>query len=247
MFDNIKKKMVNELLLISKAEEFVTALAQFPRYCLYIEDDGWHFVDDAPQFHTKITHIPYDVRDAAIDLNGSYIETRADVDIEFYSDENIEFKDGHYRFSNSNVDDVIIDSWDRDYTMLGEINFFVYLSMVDRYGVGDRDEDARTQFKILIALDNDYKINTIITTEYNDTDTKDFFNEVIDLEDSDEDYNRVIIDPNLPRTELVEWFSSILRMVDKIFGTKYERLDNVYSFTDISCKELCQRSDDDNE
>jgi hypothetical protein len=138
-----------------------------------------------------------------------------------------------------------IDEWDPKYNMLIKLDFYVNPYMVDKYGMGDAEDKNDAEFEILVYLNEKYEIGTIITNEYNDPDRNDFFNEVIDLDESDEDYKRTIIDPNLPRIKLVEWFSSILNSIDKVFGTKYERFDNDYSFIDISYNELRQRRDDD--
>lgn len=245
MLDNIKKKLLNELLLISKVEELVAEITQ-RHGCYYIEDPGWNPAEDSPQFQMTITRVPYNVKDAAMELDGTYIETRAWFFIEIHTDDEIIFKDGHYMVNTPEGHTYRIDEWDSKYKMLIKLDFYVNPYMVDKYGMGDAEDKNDAEFEILVYLNENYEIGTIITNEYNDPDRNDFFNEVIDLDEPDEDYERTIIDPNLPRIELVKWFSSILNSVDKVFGTKYERFDNDYSFIDISYNELRQRRDDDN-
>lgn len=246
MLDNIKKKLLNELLLISKVEELVAEITQ-RNGCYYIEDPHWNPAEDSPQFNMTITDVPYDVKDAAMEIDGTYIETRAWYYIECHTIDEIVFEDGHYMVKTPDSHKFRIDEWEPRSKMLIKLDFFVNPYMVDKYGMGDADYKNDAEFEILIYLNENYEISTSITTEYNDTIRKDFFNEIIDLDESDEDYERIIIDPNLPRIKLVEWFSSILNAVDKVFGTKYERFDNDYSFTDVAYKELSERSDDGKE
>ena len=239
MFDKLKEKKLQELMFINKVEALTTEFAK-NCYCHYVEDPGWSFIEEAPQFYTTLTRIPSEVRNMTIELEtddqeATYIETSAFVDISFYTaDKMFHHEDdgwGQFRYSDyeDRHDSVKIGGWSRGDIMLADINVNVHLDDVSGYyDVATPNEDTDTQFKILISLDEYYNIDVRITNEYNGSDQKDFFVEVCDLEESDEDMGRILIDPNLPRTDLVKWFSSLLHAVDKVFGTKFESKDNIY-------------------
>ena len=221
MFDKIKEKKLQELMFINKVEALTTEFAK-NCYCHYVEDPGWSFIEEAPQFYTTLTCIPTEVRNAAIaletdDEEATYIETSVMIDISFYTDDKMFHHEddewGQFRYSDDphHHNSVKIGGWSRGDIMLADINVNVRLDNVSGYyDIATPNEDTITQFKILISLDEHYNIDVRITNEYNGSNQKDFFVEVCDLEDSDEEMGRILIDPNFSRMDLVKWFSSLL-------------------------------------
>lgn len=244
MFDKLKEKKINELMFINKVEQLVTELVEDKANYHYmgwdyVEDPGWSFNEEAPQFHKTLTRVPYNVKDAVMhedddETYKTYIETRLTMDLRFYTADKVfhheDDKPFEYRYSDDgdSYNSYKIDGWSRGDIMIADINFTICEEDVDKYGMGDVNEDKMTQFKVIISLGEFYDIDVYITNEYNYSNHKDFFVEVCDLDLSDEDMGRILNDPNLPRSELVRWFSSVLHSIDKVFGTKYENKDNIY-------------------
>lgn len=107
----------------------------------------------------------------------------------------------------------------------GEIQIVVESTKADENGDTIESSRIMTGFKIIIT-DDEYNGCRICVDE-NANNVESFFDEVCDLDDND--VERFINDPRLPRDELVEWFSNIIHAVDEVYGTHYYSSDNFYS------------------
>ena len=107
----------------------------------------------------------------------------------------------------------------------GEIEITVETTKSDYNGDTIDSSRVMSGFKIIITDDDYYGCR--ICVDENANNVKSFFDEVCDLDDND--VERVINDPRLPRDKLVEWFSNIVYAVDEVYGTHYYSSDNFYS------------------
>lgn len=107
----------------------------------------------------------------------------------------------------------------------GEIEITVETTKSDYNGDTIDSSRVMSGFKIIITDDDYYGCR--ICVDENANNVKSFFDEVCDLDDND--VERVINDPRLPRDKLVEWFSNIVHAVDEVYGTHYYSSDNFYS------------------
>ena len=107
----------------------------------------------------------------------------------------------------------------------GEIQIVVETTKSDYNGDTIDSSRIASGFEIIITDDDYYGCR--ICVDENANNVKSFFDEVCDLDDND--VERVINDPRLPRDKLVEWFSNIVYAVDEVYGTHYYSSDNFYS------------------
>lgn len=238
MFNEIKEKRLMELQFINKVEMLITKIVQTRADGEigwdYIEDPGWSF-EDSPQFSKNLSKASFDIKRIGIKYNETHVWTSVTLYVPEKVFQKKDDKPFKYWYGDNEYHAFIIDGWYNGCDMLAEFNFWVDQFECEE-DIGTDIPGKRTQFKILISLDKFNTINVDITTEYNQDDHSDFFVEVCDLDETDEDMGRVLTDPKLPREKLVEWFSSILRAVDNIFDTKYERTEegDIYPYNGTS-------------